>query len=155
MAAPFVYTSAEIWYAIGALFAGIAIRRLFKSMHTVRAVVVMMLVTTLGLFVTAFTRSVAWFFAFSAIIGVTNAGIRILRMTYLYKHIPNNIIGRASSAFNMINVFLRAVLSFVFAIPFFTEGNHVIYAYFAGGCFVLLWAIPILVRFKKLTGSDG
>jgi DHA3 family macrolide efflux protein-like MFS transporter len=155
LAAPFVYTSAEIWYAIGALFAGLAIRRLFKSMHTVRAVIVMMFVTCLGLFVTAFTKSVTWFFAFSALIGVTNAGIRILRMTYLYKHIPNHIIGRASSAFNMINVFLRAVLSFVFAIPFFTEGNHVIYAYFTGGCFILLWIIPVLTRFKKLTTPDG
>jgi DHA3 family macrolide efflux protein-like MFS transporter len=148
---PSVYTSAEIWYAIGALFAGLAIRHIFRSMHTVRSVVILMLITSAGLFVTAFSRSVMWFFAFSALIGVTNAGTRILRITYLYKHIPNTIIGRASSVFNVINIILRAGLSFLFAAPLFTSGDHVRYAYFFSACFVLLWLLPILVRYKKLT----
>jgi DHA3 family macrolide efflux protein-like MFS transporter len=148
---PFVYTSAEIWYAIGALFAGLAIRSLFKSMHTVRAIIILMSITVIGLFITAFTQSIAWFFAFSAIIGITNAGTRILRITYLYKHIPNHIIGRASSVFNVINIALRAMLSFLFAAPLFTSGDHVTYAYFAGGIFVLLWLLPMLFKYRQLT----
>jgi DHA3 family macrolide efflux protein-like MFS transporter len=148
---PSVYTSAEIWYAIGALFAGLAIRHIFKSMHTVRAIIILMIITSAGLFVTAFTKSVAWFFAFSALIGVTNAGTRILRVTYLYKHIPNHIIGRASSVFNVINILLRAALSFLFAIPFFTTSDNVVYAYFFGGFFVFIWIFPILFRYRRLT----
>ncbi len=148
---PFVYTSAEIWYAIGALFAGLAIRSLFKSMHTVRAIIILMAFTIVGLFITAFTKSIAWFFAFSVLIGVTNAGTRILRITYLYKHIPNNIIGRASSVFNVINIALRAALSFLFAAPFFTDSDHVTWAYFAGGAFILLWLFPMLFKYRQMT----
>jgi MFS family permease len=148
---PFVYTSAEIWYAIGALFAGLAIRHLFRSMHTVRAIIILMSFTVVGLFITAFTQSIAWFFAFSVMIGVTNAGTRILRITYLYKHIPNHIIGRASSVFNVINIALRALLSFLFAAPFFTNSDHVTWAYFAGGVFVLLWMLPMLFKYRQLT----
>jgi DHA3 family macrolide efflux protein-like MFS transporter len=150
---PFVYTSAEIWYAIGALFAGLAIRFIFRSMHTVKAVILLMLVTGITLFITSVTRSVAWFFAFSAIIGITNAGTRILRITYLYRHIPNNIIGRASSVFNVINTLLRASLSFLFAAPCFVSGDNVVYAYLASACFVMLWIIPILLRYKRLTAA--
>jgi len=149
-AEPFVYTSAEIWYAIGALFAGFAIRHIFKNIHTVRAIIILMIITITGLFVTAFTQSVAWFFAFSVLIGVTNAGTRILRITYLYKHIPNTIIGRASSVFNVINIMLRAGLSFLFAAPFFTTGDNVVYAYFSGGVFILIWLFPILFMYRRL-----
>ncbi len=150
---PFVYSSAEIWYAIGALFAGLAIRHIFRSMHTVRAIILLMLITSAGLFITAFTNSIAWFFAFSVLIGITNAGTRILRITYLYQHIPNNIIGRASSVFNVINIALRAGLSFLFAAPFFTSSDHVTYAYLCAGIFVLIWIGPIVFRYKQLTGK--
>ena len=153
LARPYVYTSAEIWYAVGALLAGLTIRSLFRRMHTVLAIILMMLITSAGFFITAFTSNIAWFFLFSVMIGITNAGTRILRITYLYQHIPNSIIGRTGSVFNVINIFLRAGFSFLFALPFFINEDHVIYAYFTSGVFLLFWVIPVLRRYKKLTAA--
>lgn len=145
-----VYASAEIYYALGALFAGFGIRAMFKKTNSVKGIILLMFMTTAVLFVCAFTRSVAVFFVFSVIIGLTNAGTRVLRMTYLYNHIPNNMMGRAGSVFQMINIFLRSVFLGIFAIPFFSHGSNVTWAYFIGGVFVLLSIIPLWLKHKEL-----
>jgi MFS family permease len=146
-----VYASADITYAIGALFAGLFIRFIFRNTPTVKAVVLLMLLTAAGCLTVAFTKSVFIFFAFSVLIGVTNAGTRILRITWLFNHIPNNMMGRAGGVFQLINIFLRSVFIGLFSIPFFSAGSNVTWAYFIGALFILLSAIPLITRYRELS----
>lgn len=151
-----VYASAEIYYAFGALLAGFGIRYMFRKTNSVKAIVLLMVLTTAVLFVCAFTKSVAVFFSFSAIIGLTNAGTRVLRVTYLFNRIPNNMMGRAGSVFQMINILLRSIFLGIFAIPFFSQGSNVTWAYFIGGVFILLSIVPLLAKYKELNAlSDS
>jgi MFS transporter, DHA3 family, macrolide efflux protein len=145
-----VYASAEIYYAVGALFAGISIRWLFKKTNSVRAILVLMVITTLVMYVCTFTRSALIFFMVSLVLGITNAGTRVLRVTYLFEHVPNSIIGRTSSVFNVLNILMRAFFIGLFSLPFFVRSNNVIWAYFIFGTYVLVAAIIMASKYKEL-----
>jgi MFS transporter, DHA3 family, macrolide efflux protein len=149
-----VYALAEVLYAVGALFAGFAIRRLFKGMNSVLAVVVLMITTVIVLFWVSFSQQAWIFYAFSAIIGVTNAGARVLRTTWLFEHVPNYVMGRVGSVFNTLNTSQRLLFSLLFSIPFFSKGSNVTWAYFIGGIFILLNLIPVLFYYTKLQTKE-
>jgi MFS family permease len=144
-----VYASAEMYYAFGALMAGFTITKIFRKTNSVKAIIILMLLTVIGCYVCSFTKYALLFYAFSFLIGITNAGTRILRVTYLFEHIPNNVIGRTSSVFNVINILLRTSLIGIFSLPFFAFSNNVIYAYFICGTFILLWVIPLIKNYRR------
>lgn len=146
-----VYAASEIFYAVGALMAGYGIRQFFKETHTVTAVIYMMLMTTLIIFIATFTCNSWIFFAFSLLIGVSNAGTRVLRVTYLFEQIPNHVIGRTGAVFQVVNIAIRSLFILLFSIPFFATGNNVIWAYFIGAVFLIISAIPLIVKHKELT----
>ena len=145
-----VYASAEIYYAIGALYAGFGIRKLFSHMNAVKAIILLMLITSFFLCLVAFTKSAWIFFLFSLVIGITNAGTRILRITWIFNRIPNNMMGRAGSVFQTVNILLRGIFILIFSLPFFMKGNNIVWAYFIGGIFIFLSAIPMIMRYKDL-----
>lgn len=145
-----VYASSEIYYALGALLAGFGTNYLMRLMREVKAIILKMLLTTAVLFLCAFTQSVGIFFAISFLIGITNAGTRILRVTWLFHHIPNNIIGRTGGVFHVINILLRSVFIALFSIPFFTHGSNITWAYFICGVFVLISALPLIVYRRQM-----
>lgn len=145
-----VYASAEIFYAIGALGAGLWIRSLFRNTSVIKAVIILMLLTVIGLALVAFTKSIWIFYIFSLMIGVTNAGTRVLRVTWLFSRTPNNMMGRTGSVFQVINILLRGFFIAVLSIPFFMDGSNITRAYFAGAVFVFVSVIPLLVKYRKL-----
>ena len=98
----------------------------------------------------AFTSQTSVLMFVSFILGLTNAGTRILRITYLFEHIPNNIMGRTGSVFNTINIFLRFVFIALFTLPFFNQSNNVIWAYCIGGLFIFISIIPLIIYYKRL-----
>jgi MFS family permease len=145
-----VFAAADLIYAIGALSAGLFVNKVFSGTHTVKAVILLTLITA-GIFFAAFaTRSVLIIYTVSIILGFTNAGIRVLRLTYLFNHIPNELMGRVNSIFNMANVLTRSLFIFLFSMPFFTFGNHMIWAYLIMSVFLLVSAGVLLANLKKL-----
>lgn len=146
-----IFASAEVCYSLGAVIAGVVINRVFRHTHTVKAIIILMAITGVGLYLCTFTKSTLYFYLFSIIIGITNAGTRILRVTYLFNHIPNDVIGRASSVYNVLNIMLRTSLIGLFSLPMFADNGNVIWGYFVCATFVLLWIIPMLVRYKSLS----
>ena len=145
-----VYASSEIYYALGALLAGFGTNYLMRFMNEVKAIIAKMLLTTFVLVLCAFTQSVGVFFAISFLIGIANAGTRILRVTWLFHHIPNNLIGRTGGVFHVINILLRSGFIALFSIPFFSQGSNITWAYFICGVFVLISALPLIVYRKQM-----
>ena len=149
-----VLASSEIYYAFGALVAGLSIRLLFSKSNTIFAVLVLMFVNG-AVFITAgLTRDFLLFYFISIIMGLTNAGTRVMRVTYLFKLISNEIIGRCGSVFAVINIILRVILISLFSISFFMSGNNVIYAYIFCGAFVIVSMIPLIIKYKKLKALE-
>src|SRR5690606_15428344 len=98
----------KVYYAVGAMLAGFFINRVFSRFSTVGSIIILMVLALIAFIVMATNDSVALLFYFSLGLGIANAGIRIQRITYLFNHIPNHLIGRTNSVFQSINIFLRA-----------------------------------------------
>lgn len=145
-----IYAIAEMTYAIGALLAGIFTRVIFKNINTIKAVIILMVLSIVAFYTLTITKNSIILSLVCFVVGLTNAGSRILRITYIFNNIPNHIIGRTGSVFQALNILARFLLISVFAIPFFNESNNIIYAYSIGCCFILLFIIPLIIHYKRL-----
>jgi MFS transporter, DHA3 family, macrolide efflux protein len=146
-----VYAFMDVFYGIGALMAGVWIRALFQNMSTVKAIIILMIVTIGILLVCVVTRSSFIFFAFSFIFGITNAGTRVLRITYLFHHVPNHVIGRVNSTLNVLSVLCRILLSAIFSFGFFLRGDNIIWTYFFCAIFILVNIVLMFTKYTSLT----
>lgn len=144
-----VYASSDIAYALGAIISGIFIRTVFKRVNIPLAIIILSLMTS-GLFFVLFaTNSQTIFYFMLFVLGVTNAGSRIMRVTYLFNNIPNQVFGRAASIFNICNILVRVSLLLLFSLAFFDQGNNVIYAFLTLSVFLLLTAIILITNYRK------
>lgn len=146
-----VYALMDVYYSIGALLAGAWIRRLSRNFTTVKAILLFMVITVIILLVCSFTRSILIFFCFSFVLGCTNAGTRVLRITYLFHHVPNQVIGRVNSALNVLSVLSRILLSSIFSFAFFLKGDNIVWAYFFSAIFILINFLLMASRYGSLT----
>lgn len=144
-----VYGIAEIGYTVGALFAGFAIRRIFRKQHFVDSIIILLSISVLGCWWVGVAEDVWIFIAFSILLGLTNAGTRIQRITYIFEKIPNHLIGRSGSIFNAINILSRVVLITLFSIAFFQD-EHSNRGYIVCGIFLLIFLIPLIIHRKKI-----
>ncbi|MEO6166257.1 MAG: MFS transporter [Chitinophagales bacterium] len=142
-----VYGASEMYFAIGAVFAGIMIRRIFRKWPEVNAILLMTIVAAVIYFLSIINRSFFIFYFFNLIYGLCNAGTRIMRITFMFHYVPNQVIGRAGSVFSTINIILRMIFSAFFALAFFT-GENIVYTYLVFGIMLLI-AVYFLIRDRK------
>jgi len=143
-----VYATSEIFYAAGAVFAGLTIRRVFGKTSPPVSITIMTFITGLLFIILAMGKSVSLFFMMLLILGITNAGTRILRTMYLFSNIPNQVFGRTISIFNLSNILFRIFFLAIFSIPFFQTQGGVRYPFYFLGIFLLL-AGGVLVKYRK------
>ena len=144
-----VYASAEVYYSIGAIFSGVLILRLLSKFNTYFAVTFLMMNVALAFYAMTFYKSLLIFFIGSLILGITNAGVRILRTTYLFNHIPNNLIGRATSVFSSLNILIRIILIAIFAMPFFNIDDNIRWGYMIGVIMMVVSSFVLLIIHRK------
>ena len=148
------YASAEVYYSLGAIFSGVLILRVFQKLNTLASIIIL-LVSVSFAFCAMATYKLLWvFFLGNLILGITNAGVRILRTTYIFNHIPNNLIGRAGSVFNSLNIIIRMMMIGVFALPFFNIDDNIRYAYFVGAGLMFLTLIPLIIWYKRIIAVE-
>ena len=143
-----VYASAEVYYSIGAIFSGVLILRLLSRFNTYFAITFLMMNVALAFYAMTFYKSLLIFFTGSLVLGITNAGVRILR-TYLFNHIPNNLIGRATSVFSSLNIIIRIILISFFALPFFNIGDNIRWGYMVGVLMMIISSVILLILHRK------
>ena len=144
-----VYASSDIAYATGAIISGIFIRTIFRRVNIPLGIIILALLTSALFFVLFATKSQTIFYFMLFVLGVTNAGSRIMRVTYLFNNIPNQVFGRAASIFNICNILVRVSLLLLFSLSFFDQGNNVIYAFLTISVFLLLTVIILIVNYRK------
>lgn len=147
-----VFAASEMYYALGAVAAGAGTLTLFRVWSIPNAVITLTMIAAIMYAVQAATTSVMLFYLAVLAMGLSNAGTRVLRTTYLMGQIPNQVFGRANGIFNMLNVLMRIVFMLIFAIPFLSDPKHVIYTFVVMSAFlvaasaVMIWVKPQLVR---------
>ena len=149
-----IYASAEIYYSFGAIMAGLLILRIFKRFNTVFGVIVLMMVVSFAFYAMS-VYDILWvFFLGNFVLGITNAGVRILKTTYLFKHVPNNLIGRTNSVFGFLNTVVRMLLIALFALPFYHISNNIKYGYIVGVIMMILTLIPLILWYKRILNVE-
>lgn len=145
-----VYAFAELFYSIGAMLAGLGIVKLFQRQGMVFGVMVLMGTTVLIYLSAAISRNIPFYMVLSILLGLTNAGARVLRTTWLFQHVPNQVIGRVSSVFQSLNILFRFVLSSIFSLSFFNTDGNIIWCYAICAGFVLVFLITIAMNASRI-----
>lgn len=132
-----VYATLDIYYGLGAIVAGFLAHRLFRRTSIPFAIFLLSLLCAGSYFILGVSHSLLILFLIALITGICNAGSRVLRVTYLFRHIPNQVFGRSNGIFTMINILFRIGFLMVFSLHFFTRSNHVIWSFFIFSIFLL------------------
>ena len=142
---------AEMYFAIGSILAGVFVGRIFSKAGNAKGVLTLMLISFVILLIMVFTKSNYLFYGVFFIYGFSNAGIRVMRITYAFRRIPNNFIGRVNSVLNVMNTVGRILFLLLFSfVTFFHVGNHVIYAILVLAGVVFIAALAILFNYRKI-----
>ncbi len=144
-----VYASSDIAYSAGAIFSGIFIRHIFQKINIPAGIIILTLATSSLFMILFLTNSISIFYGMLFVLGLTNAGSRILRVTYLFNNIPNQIFGRTASIFKICNILVRIILLLLFSLSFFEQANNVIYAFLTLSLFLLLTAGLLMSKYRK------
>lgn len=145
---PEVYAGGKMMYAFGAVLAGFVIQRLFRRLSLTDSIITL---TTLGavIFTSYFFNSyVGLYFGLAILLGLSNAGIRIQRVTYLFNKVPNAFYGRVSGTFNLGNIATRIVFISLFSLPFFQTDTAIRWTFLilAACCAV---GASVLLRYRR------
>ena len=145
-----VYAFGDMAFSLGAVLAGFLTTKLFAEKNAVRGIIMLSIFSGCMYLVMSCNPILFLFFTANFIIGACNAAIRIQRVTYLFHHIPNHLIGRANSIFFVINVFLRLCLIGTFSLSFFHQSTNIIYAVAVMAVICFAGAAILFVNYKYL-----
>ena len=145
-----IYATGKMYFAIGSVLSGIAIRQIFKKINIPLSVIILTILAMISYAVLSINTLDLVFYIMSFTIGMANAGIRVQRITYLFIHIPNQVYGRAMSIFTQINTLFRILFLSLFSLAFFQKGHEVIYAFAILSIFLLISLWVLAKIYKKL-----
>lgn len=145
-----IYAITKVHYAIGAMLAGFFISKIFRLTHRINSILILMLLALAAFLTLSLSKNEVILFIMAFVLGISNAGIRIQRITYLFNHIPNNIIGRTNSVFQSINILLRSIFLGIFSLSFFNKGSNITYAMLIAVAAILISFGPLLYHYKGL-----
>ena len=143
-----MYALSEVMYSIGAMLAGVAMVWAFRKSGFIFGIAFMLCATVIIYTLFSISNSAILFCILCFLIGIANAGTRVLRTTWLFQHVPNQSIGRISGVFQTINILFRAGISALFALPFFNSDGQIVYAFAVCALFVAVWLVPFLKNYR-------
>jgi len=142
------YANSKMAYALGAIFTGLTLKLLFTRFSIPFITIILTLGTALIFLTQAMSHSVYLFFTMIFLLGITNAGTRIARITYMFKNIPAQYFGRAGSIFFLGNIVFRVSLLGIFVLPFFQQENNIVYAYFITSMILFIASLLLIAKHK-------
>lgn len=145
-----VFAISDMTFSFGALLAGVFTARLIDEKHSIAGIIFMNILAGLMYAGMVLTQIVMLFYIANFIIGFCNAGVRIQRVTYIFHHVPNEVIGRAGSVFFVVNVLMRLMLIGLFSIPFFHNPSTILLPILLMAVICLSAAVILLKDYKKL-----
>lgn len=142
------------FYAIGAISAGlIGLSAFVRNKNLIRQVIFLLIAAGGFYLLLSLTQSIWITLGAALALGICNAGARILRITYLVKLVPNEVIGRVNSIFTVANVMARVSFIGLLALPFFSadgQGDHIVYAVALLGLIMLISAVILIANARRM-----
>lgn len=144
-----VYANSKMTYALGAICTGLTLKYLFTRVSLPLITVILTFVTGMIFYVQYSSNSISTYLIMLFVLGITNSGTRISRITYLFRNVPNQYFGRSGSIFFLSNIFFRVVLLAIFTQPFYQTANNIIYAYLITSVVLFAAVILLIYHYKS------
>ena len=144
-----VYANSKIAYSFGAVSVGLTIRYLFYRLSIPFVVTFLTFITGVAFLCLFATKSIILLFIIFVVLGITNAGVRVARITYLFNNVPNQFFGRAGSVFFLCNILARVILLLIFITPFFQISNNIIYAFLILSVILFIATLFLIIHYKS------
>lgn len=149
------YGIGEIGWAAGSALAGFFIRFLFTKRSEVFVVVLLTSLGAAAYFALTQFHYTYLFYVLMLVMGFANAGSRILRVSFLLRLVPNQLIGRANSVTRFVSTSLRFATLAILIIPFFVDRILLSIGILGSICtFAALMMIYLYKRLEKLKPED-
>lgn len=145
-----IFAISEMFFALGAIVSGLFAQRLLRYMHPVLGIVFFTAAAGFWYLIMSANSSVPIFYSLSFALGTANAGVRVLRVSYLMSFLPNEVWGRVTSIFGTFNTLLRAAFLALFSIPFFHKEGNIIYSYYIFAAFFLVIVLTLLLAYRQI-----
>ena len=149
-----VYGFTEAAFAFGSLLSGFLILAIFPKNKLTFGIIILGFLAGLMYLWIGTNKNFIFLYIAYGVIGFANAGIRVMRTTYIFSVIDNNIIGRTGSAFTVINALLRIMFIGIFSIPYFSTEQNIAKTMYILALFVILGSIILSVFYKKLSALN-
>lgn len=144
-----VYANSKMAYSTGAICIGLTIPFIIRRV-SIPGVVVFLTLLTSGIYLTLFlTKSIFILFLVFVLLGISNAGVRVARVTYLFRNVPNQFFGRAGSVFFLFNIVARVILLSIFTMTFFQTANNIIYAFLILSIILFITTILLIIHYRS------
>jgi MFS family permease len=141
----------EAVYSLGAIVVGLSgvllARRMEKSNLIAQIIGLLLVMGTIWLTLSLSTSPLIFVIA-AFFTGISNSGIRILRVTYLVRIVPNEVIGRTNSFFQVVNVLMRLFFMTLLSTSLF-GGVNVGFGLMIMGGACLASGLVLILRFAK------
>ena len=149
-----VFATSELYFAIGAMTSGIVARYLWTKVHEVNRTLLYFGIASIVLLTFILNKTLFIFYLANILFGFSNASIRFCRVSYLWKVVPNQIIGRVSSVLNLSSYVMRSVFGFLFSLSFYQGPEGIRYVMTTLLLFVGISGIVILIYRKSLLALE-
>ncbi len=140
-----VFALVDVFYGLGAAVAGMSVRRIFAAMELQTSVLLLTLVTVVAYAMMWLLPKANIYLCLMFVIGITNAGIRIQRISFIFQNIDNQYFGRVNSVFGVLNLLTRMCFIGLLSIPFFLNENvlriFIVFIVFLSVTLVGLWRL--------------
>lgn len=150
-----VFASSELYFALGALFAGFFARHFLTRYHEVNRILILFGFSLLVFAVFLFNRYLGLFYAANILFGFSNASIRYNRVSYFWKLVPNQLMGRVSAVLNISSYLMRAIWGFIFSLPLFTGSEGMILVMWMLFFFILISGIIIFKYSQEIKSLEN
>jgi MFS family permease len=147
------YAIAEFAYAFGAVIIGLLIQQLSKHFSETTQIVIFMLLFGLAFYSLSILHFNTLLWIVMAVMGLCNAGSRIIRNTLIMEHVPPQYLGRVNTTYQVITTMLRVVILAVFS-GIMSE-TIITYLYAGLGIALLLFSIVSLPLSKSVTSAES
>ncbi len=153
-----VFGIGEVFWAFGAVLAGLTIPRLSKKRSCQSAIIVSFFIFTVGMTALSINTWIPFFFCIALAMGWSNAGVRVARNTMIMEKIENHKIGRVNTALIALGQSLQFLMVLTFTLTISSIGTFYAFALLAiilGVSFVLLCWVHYKSRVVTEARSQG
>ncbi|WP_243495742.1 MFS transporter [Priestia aryabhattai] len=145
---PSVFAISELSYSVGAVIVGMFSYILIKKWGEIKTITLYMLTFGLVFLGLVLINDKYLFWLCMGLVGIANAGVRIIRNTLLMKTVPKNLIGRINTLLQSFFTLIRVIMLSIFSL--IMSSTTLPYIYISLSIVLIVAGIITFIKGRKI-----